>query len=142
MQGASDDPPMKIYCGTDLVDISRMAGILERQKDAFITRCFTEEEIRYCNSRSSDSARVSSFAARYAAKEAFGKALGTGVMSEGIGMRDIETVNGSAGAPYIRLYGAAKQKADAAGITSVSVSLTHDGNMAGAVVCMLGSDPV
>ena len=132
---------MKIYCGTDLVDISRMESILMRQKDAFITRCFTEEEICYCNSKGSDSARTASYAARYAAKEAFGKALGTGVMSEGIGMRDIETVCGSSGAPSLRLYGKAKEKADALGITSVAVSLTHDGNMAGAVVTMLGSDP-
>ena len=132
---------MKIYCGTDLVEITRMQAIIERQKDAFISRCFTEEEIRYCNSKSSDVARAASYAARYAAKEAFGKAVGTGVLADGIGMQDIETVTDGAGAPSLRLYGAAKAKADALGITSVSVSLTHDGNMAGAVVAMLGSDP-
>ena len=132
---------MKIYCGTDLVDITRMESILERQKDAFVSRCFTEEEIRYCSSKRSDSAKAASFAARYAAKEAFGKALGPGVMSEGIGMQDIETVCNEAGAPNLRLHGKAKEKADSLGITSISVSLTHDGNMAGAVVAMLGSDP-
>jgi len=141
MQGLSDGLPMKIYCGTDLVEITRMQAILERQKDAFISRCFTEEEIRYCSSKASDAARAASYAARYAAKEAFGKAVGTGVLADGIGMRDIETVTNSAGAPSLRLYGAAAAKADALGITSVSVSLTHDGNMAGAVVAMLGSDP-
>ena len=56
-------------------------------------------------------------------------------------MKDIETVTDSAGAPSLRLHGAAKARADELGITSVSVSLTHDGNMAGAVVAMLGSDP-
>lgn len=129
---------MKIYCGTDLVDITRIESILARQKDAFITRCFTEEEIRYCSSKGSDASRAASFAARYAAKEAFGKAVGTGVLSEGIGMKDIETVCDGSGAPSLKLNGAAKAKAEQLGITSVSVSLTHDGNMAGAVVAMLG----
>lgn len=131
---------MKLYCGTDLVDITRMESILARQKDAFITRCFTEEEIRYCSSKGSDSAKAASYAARYAAKESFGKAIGTGVLSEGIGMKDIETVTDGSGAPRLRLYGKAKERAESLGITSMSVSLTHDGNMAGAVVCMLGSD--
>jgi len=132
---------MKIYCGTDLVDITRMESIIERQKDAFVSRCFTEEEIRYCGSKRNDAAKVASYAARYAAKEAFGKALGTGVLTQGIGMQDIETVCDEAGAPSLRLYGKAKVKADSLGITSIAVSLTHDGNMAGAVVTMLGSDP-
>lgn len=132
--------PMKIYCGTDLVDITRMEGILERQKDAFVTRCFTEGEIEYCSSKSASS-QAASYAARYAAKESFGKAIGTGVLSEGIGMKDIETVVGEGGAPHLELHGKAKEWADKLGITSMSVSLTHDGNMAGAVVVMLGSDP-
>ena len=131
---------MKIYCGTDLVDITRIEKIISRQKDAFITRCFTEEEIRYCSSKGNEAAKAASFAARYAAKEAFGKAVGTGVLSEGIGMKDIETVCDSSGAPSLKLYGAAEEKAEQLGITSVSVSLTHDGNMAGAVVAMLGEN--
>ena len=141
MRERSDGQPMKIYCGTDLVEITRMQGILERQKDAFISRCFTEEEITYCEGKRTDTARAASFAARFAAKEAFGKAVGTGVLADGIGMKDIETVTDGAGAPSLRLHGAAKARAEELGITSVSVSLTHDGNMAGAVVAMLGSDP-
>ena len=88
MRERSDGQPMKIYCGTDLVEITRMQGILERQKDAFISRCFTEEEITYCEGKRTDAARAASFAARFAAKEAFGKAVGTGVLADGIGMKD------------------------------------------------------
>ncbi|MBR6487410.1 MAG: holo-ACP synthase, partial [Clostridiales bacterium] len=78
-----------------------------------------------------------SFAARFAAKEACGKALGTGIMSEGIGLTDIEVVTDEKGAPRLELKGRAKEKADELGVFSISVSLTHDGGMAAAYCTML-----
>ena len=66
-----------------------------------------------------------------------GKALGTGIMSEGIGLTDIEVETDKKGAPYLVLSGKAKEKADELGVFSISVSLTHDGGMAAAYCCML-----
>ena len=123
---------MRILCGTDLVEVARFNRILEKHEVSFINKCFTGREQESCNSRAGTKGAAQSYAARFAAKEACGKALGTGIMSEGISLTDIEILNDAKGAPYIVLKGKAKEKADALGVFSVSVSLTHDGGMAAA----------
>lgn len=128
---------MKILCGTDLVDIERFRKILERNETAFINKCFTAEEQKLCRSKAGGKGAAESFAARFAAKEACGKALGTGIMSEGIILTDIEVVTDSKGAPHLELKGKAKDKAEELGVVSISVSLTHDGGMAAAYCTML-----
>lgn len=106
---------------------------------SFVTRCFTEAEISYCNSKKLDSKRAESFAGRYAAKEACSKALGTGVMTEGIGFLDIEILRDEKGSPYIVLHGKAKERADALGVISKAISISHDGEYA-ISYCTLLSD--
>lgn len=128
---------MKILCGTDLVEIERFSRILEKNETGFINKCFTEREQEYCKVKAGGKRSAESFAARFAAKEACGKALGTGIMSEGIGMTDIEVVIDEKGAPHLELKGRAKEKADELGVFSISVSLTHDGGMAAAYCTML-----
>lgn len=135
---------MRILCGTDLVEIERFKRILEKNESSFINKCFTQNEQDYCRSKAGGKGAAESFAARFAAKEACGKALGTGIMSEGIGLTDIEVVTDNKGTPHLELKGRAKEKADELGVFSVSVSLTHDGGMAAAYCTMLaeGKDNV
>ena len=128
---------MKILCGTDLVEIERFRKILGNNESGFINKCFTENEQEYCRTKAGGKRAAESFAARFAAKEACGKALGTGIMSEGIGLTDIEVLTDGKGAPYLELKGRAKAKADELGVFSISVSLTHDGGMAAAYCTML-----
>ena len=128
---------MKILCGTDLVEVARFKKILERHETSFINKCFTVKEQEICSAKPGPDGAAQSYAARFAAKEACGKALGTGIMSEGIGLTDIEVLSDSKGAPFLELKGKAKEKADELGVFSISVSLTHDGGMAAAYCTML-----
>ena len=121
----------------DIADISRFVRILEESNTPFINKCFTEDEIRYCNSSKDLKKKAERYAARFAAKEAVGKALGTGLMSEGVGMTDIEVIKDDKGAPGIKLTGGALKHAEELGMSSVSISLSHDGGIAGAYCVML-----
>lgn len=123
--------------GVDLVSIPRLAALLGRRGDAAVSRFFTAAEAERC--RASKSA-LESFAARFAAKEAFFKALGTGW---GLGGRwtEVEVVSAPSGAPSIRLHGAAAAAAGAAGVTRVHLSLTHTGDVAAACVVLEGGPP-
>ena len=73
----------------------------------------------------------------FADKEAVGKALGTGLLSEGVGMHDIEVIKDERGTPQIKLKGGALTHAEELGMSSISISLTHDGGIAGAYCVML-----
>ena len=132
---------MEIFNGTDIVCISRFERYCKIGDDDvlphFITRCYTDNEIRYCLSKANLKARAESFAARFAAKEAVAKAMGTGIMTMGIGMTDIEIINNDKGAPLVNLFGRAKQEAEALNVFSISVSLSHDGDYATAYCSML-----
>jgi len=89
--------------GTDIVDISRFKKIFNKNK-RFKDRIFSIKEIRYCESKKN---KISSFAKRFAAKEAFVKALGTGI-SKGISFNEILINNNNNGAPFIELLGKTK----------------------------------
>ena len=128
---------MNVRCGTDIVDIARFVKNLEEGNTAFFEKCFTEGEIVYCNSSKDLKKKAERFAARWAAKEAVGKALGTGLMSEGVGMHDIEVIKDERGTPGVRLTGGALSHANELGMSSVSISLSHDGGMAIAYCVML-----
>lgn len=127
---------MKIRSGIDMVEISRISRLLESEGDAFVKRCFTEGERAYCDSLKGRR-RDESYAARFAAKEAASKALGTGVMTRGISLKDFEVVRGGEGAPELVLGGVAKEVASSMKISSVSVSLTHEKDYAAAVCQMI-----
>ncbi len=128
---------MEVRCGTDIVDISRFIKIVEKQDSSFISKCFTDAEISYCDSARDTKIKAERYAARFAAKEAVGKALGTGLLSEGVGMHDIEVIKDEKGAPQVRLTGGALSHAEKQNVASVSISLSHDGGMACAYCVML-----
>ena len=128
---------MDVRCGIDIADVSRFEKIVKDGNSSFINKCFTPDEIGYCESSKNQLKKAERYAARFAAKEAVGKALGTGLMSEGVGMLDIEVTKDETGMPGIRLTGGALKHADDIGVRSVSLSLTHDGGIAGAYCVML-----
>jgi len=123
---------MIIAIGVDLVEISRIEEVFTRRGERFRRRVFTEGEISYCERRAS---KLSSYAARFAAKEAVMKALGTG-WSDGIGWKDIEVVSGPNGGPIIQLHGNALERMREIGATRALVSLTHSGELAIAQVVL------
>ena len=86
--------------GTDIVDVSRMKKLLSNNKK-FKNRIFSENEIKYCEKQSD---KIASYSKRFAAKEAFSKALGTGI-SNGISFKEISINNSKNGAPFIQLIG-------------------------------------
>jgi holo-[acyl-carrier protein] synthase len=108
--------------GIDLVATDRIARMLEKHGDAFRRRCFTEAERDYCEAN--PKRRVEHYAARFAAKEAVLKALGTG-WAGGITWRDVEVTRGPRGRPGVQLTGRAAAVADQLGIDHWLVSLSH-----------------
>lgn len=117
---------MIVAIGIDLVEISRIEEVFTRRGERFRARVFTEGEIGYCERRAS---KLASYAARFAAKEAAMKALGTG-WSDGIGWKDIEVVSGPSGAPTIHLHRGALERMREIGATKALVSLTHSATLA------------
>lgn len=103
--------------GVDIIEIDRIADCVERFGPRFLRRVYTDQELSYCSDR------VGSLAARWAAKEAVSKALGTGIGE--IGWRDIEIVNDGRLRPSVSLYGAAAARAGALGVSKFAVSLSH-----------------
>jgi holo-[acyl-carrier protein] synthase len=126
-----------IGVGVDLVDVPRMERTLSgRWAKRFISRVFSEEEIGACR-RSSRPPQA--FAARFAAKEALAKALGTG-FSRGIGPGTILVRGGERRQPSIELIGAALAVATSMNVASIHVSLTHTDSGACAVVVVEGRE--
>ena len=121
-----------IGTGLDATEIPRIAAAIDRYGDRFVRRVFTEEEIAYCR-RHRDAA--SSFAARFAAKEAAMKALGTG-HSRGVFWQGIEVVR-RGGPPQLRFHGGAAARFAAMGATRSLVTLTHSRELAMAHVLLL-----
>lgn len=99
---------MIIGIGSDLIDIRRIEKTIERFGSRFTERCFTEIERRKSDRRMQ---RAASYAKRFAAKEAFSKAIGTG-FKRGVFMKDIGVVNQPSGAPTLALTGGAKERLD------------------------------
>jgi holo-[acyl-carrier protein] synthase len=116
--------------GIDLVEVARIREMLERHGQRFKERTFTAGEIAYCDACADPAMH---YAARFAAKEAAAKALGTGLWAEGVVWTDIEVVREASGKPQIVLHGAAKQHAADA---NCLVSLTHTRDLAMAQVIL------
>jgi holo-[acyl-carrier protein] synthase len=100
---------MIIGIGSDIIDIRRIERTLERFGERFVERVFTDTERRKSDGRAN---RAASYAKRFAAKEAFSKAVGTG-FKRGVYMKDIGVVNLASGQPTLRLSGGAKARLDA-----------------------------
>ena len=112
---------MIIGIGTDLVEIERIRGMIERHGDQFLDRCFTPGEREYSQKLRDATIR---FAGRWAAKEAVVKALGTGFV-QGITFHDVEVVSLHTGQPTVQLRGEARRIADDLGITEVKLTVSH-----------------
>ena len=112
--------------GIDAVEVSRIGRLLDEHGGRFRERCFTAGEQVYAES---SKRRVEHYAARFAAKEAILKALGTG-WSRGVAWTDAEVVREPNGRPTVLLHGVAKQIADEMGIARWSLSLTHTASLA------------
>lgn len=121
-----------IGSGLDATEIARIAAAIDRYGDRFIQRVFTEEEIAYCRHKRD---AASSFAARFAAKEAAMKALGTG-HSSGVYWTGIEVVR-RYGPPQLRFHGGAGHRFVAMGATRSLLTLTHSQDLAIAHVLLL-----
>jgi len=112
---------MIVGTGIDVVEVPRMAAAIERFGDRFLHRVFTQDEIRYCQSKAN---RIERFAARFAAKEAGMKALGTG-WNHGVRWRDVEVQRQPGGRPALVFHGVAAQFARKLGMNRAALSLTH-----------------
>lgn len=128
---------MDIRCGVDIVDIDRIKKLLDKHEESFVTRTFTKKEIEYCKSKGNELRVAESFAANYAAKEAASKALGTGIMTKGIGFLDFEVIHEDNGCPGLILMGKALEEAQRLGMISLSLSMSHDAGKAVAFCTML-----
>jgi holo-[acyl-carrier protein] synthase len=121
---------MLVGTGVDLVEIPRIAHSLERFGERFMRRVFTDEEIAYCRARAT---AAESFAARFAAKEAGAKALGTGIQ-HGVSWKELEVQRLPGQRPTLHLSGRARTIAGQLGVARVSLSLTHTAGLAMAIV--------
>lgn len=123
---------MLIGTGIDLIEIDRVARSIERFGDRFLLRIYTPGEIAYCRRKRMS---AESFAARFAAKEAGAKALGTGI-SRGVTWTEFHVTREPGGRPVLELRGRALILAGNLGVKKISLSLTHTGNLAMASVVM------
>lgn len=126
---------MILGTGIDLIALPRIKALLEKHEERFLARILTEAEQKALPAEASR--RIAYAAGRWAAKEAAVKALGTG-FSAGIGFHDIEVVTLAGGRPELRLHGRAREAADALGVRAAHVSLSHERDMACAMVILEG----
>ena len=122
---------MILGVGTDIIEISRIRRAICREN--FKRKVFTALEQNYCESRGAQSA--ASYAARFAAKEAFFKALGTGIVSS---LTEVEIQNDAAGQPKIFLHGKTKILAAEKNVAQIFLSLSHSREYATAVAIVCG----
>jgi holo-[acyl-carrier protein] synthase len=112
--------------GVDITEIDRVEAALGRFGERFLKRVYTPMEVAVCRGRPSE------LAARFAAKEAVMKALGTG--AKGVAWREIEVLPNRRGKPLVYLHGRAQTRAEKIDLEGLDISLTHDGNLAIAMV--------
>jgi holo-[acyl-carrier protein] synthase len=120
--------------GIDVVKVERITESLERFGERFERRIFTEDELAYCRGHKDP---LPHLAARFAAKEALSKAIGTG-LSNGVGWKQVEVVQPGGRKPVLRLSGRALEIFEEQGCTASHLSLTHDGGLAIACVVIEG----
>src|ERR1700740_2092687 len=121
---------MLLGTGIDIIEIDRIAQSIDRFGSRFLHRIFAPGEIAYCNRKKN---AAESFAARFAAKEAGAKALGTGIQ-HGVTWKELEVQRAPGHRPTLHLAGRAQEFANRLGVTHVSLSLSHTGVLAMASV--------
>jgi holo-[acyl-carrier protein] synthase len=120
--------------GVDILHVSRVEDALTRHGDRFLARVFTPGEIAYC------AGRLPELAARFAAKEAMGKALGVGMRilsADGIGWHEAEVARDAGGKPAMRLSGRAAELAATLGLTQIALSIAHERDVVVAFVVVM-----
>jgi holo-[acyl-carrier protein] synthase len=123
---------MILGSGIDLVEIARIQQSIERYGPRFLNRVFSTAEQAYCLRKRN---AAESLAARFAAKEAAAKALGTGI-SRGVNWLEIEVIREPGGRPSIRFHGRAREIVEQMRVEHIALSLTHTGNLAMASVVL------
>lgn len=123
---------MIVGTGIDIAEVPRIRQAIERFGDRFLRRIYTAGEIRYCDSKAN---RIERYAARFAAKEAAMKALGTG-WSHGVRWRDCEVARLPSGRPTITFHGRAGEIAAKLGVRNAALSLSHTAEQAIAQVLL------
>jgi len=120
--------------GTDIIECSRIATMIEKHDSLFLERVYTAWEIEYCSGRKSSNQH---YAGRWAAKEAILKSMGTG-WAKGIAWTDIEIKNEMGGKPSVILHAAAREWCDKLGIDEVLISISHCNSHATAFATAVG----
>ena len=123
---------MIVGIGIDLAEVDRIRAAIERHGARFIGRIYTPAEIAYVSRKAN---RFERYAARFAAKEAGMKAIGTG-WKHGVRWQDFEVANLPSGRPTLRFQGVAAQIADSLGVRNVALSLTHTAQQGMAIVIL------
>jgi holo-[acyl-carrier protein] synthase len=123
---------MIVGTGIDIAEVPRIRQAIERFGDRFLNRIYTEGERRYCDSKAN---RVERYAARFAAKEAAMKALGTG-WNHGVRWQDCETVRMPGGRPTMAFHGKANEFAAKLGVKNAALSISHTAEQAIAQVIL------
>ncbi|PTW00524.1 holo-[acyl-carrier-protein] synthase [Halanaerobium saccharolyticum] len=126
---------MILGTGIDLVKNSRIKDLIEKYEDRFLKKIYTEAEIRYCQQKINS---APPFAARFAAKEAVLKALGTGMRNNS--WQDIEVLNDKLGKPEVKLSGSTAVRAQELGVSSIFISISHEKDFSIAQVVMEGAE--
>ena len=109
-----------LVSGIDLIEVERIESVIARYGERFLSRVFTLGELAYCRGRPHQ------LAARFAAKEAVSKALGTGIQHrDGVAWQEIQIVSADHGKPAVQLTGKAARRAEQIGLSNFSLSLSH-----------------
>jgi len=122
---------MIVGIGTDIIEVERIRKHIEAGF-GFREKVFTLKEIAYCESKTN---KAQNYAARFSAKEAFLKAVGTG-LRRGLAFTDIEVLNNELGKPEMQLHGEAQELINRLGVTNLQISLTHLRDWVNAIVIL------
>ena len=122
-----------IGLGTDIIEVARVRGVLERQGERFLNRVFTEEERQYCAAKAHP---FPHYAARFAAKEAVSKCFSTGIGAE-LGWKSVSIYHGERHQPLVRLDAQGEALLRQVGATHVHISLSHTETVAMAVAALV-----
>lgn len=126
---------MNVNCGVDLIRISRIEKAVKKYGGSFVNRIWTAQEQQVATT-------AASLAARFAGKEALAKALGSGIGPSGVSWTDLEILKNTNGAPVVHLHGAARLLYEQNKGISLSLSLSHDGDLAQAFCVILCMNPL
>lgn len=121
--------------GIDLIEIDRIKAELEKHEDRFCKMVFTVKEIEYCRRNKNLNIQAQCFSGRFAAKEAFFKAIGIGLQN-GLGWKDVEVLNDKLGKPNLILKNKSHKATEREKIANIRLSISHSKNYATAVVIL------